>query len=220
IVAKDPDGKGPAEAVLTNPFALVGCMDDIVAFVNTNPWDSFPDEKGEKNTHWYEGQHVNIFGLVATGGKIISPAGDGCISVWSDTSGKINISKFPDTDTLVEGVAGWYQIVKDKTIIPKQTNQLNPLTGIGTDATGYIMWLVVADGRQKGFSEGMSHYELAEFMLKLGCEQVALMDGGGSSIMAIRDKNGRWQVVNSPSDRILFIKKIRPVPVILGIKKK
>ncbi|HOK79821.1 MAG TPA: phosphodiester glycosidase family protein [bacterium] len=220
IAAKDPDGSGPAEAALTDPFKLVEGRNDIIAFVNTNPWDSFPDEKGERNRHWYEGQLVDIMGLVATGGKIISPAGDGCTSVWSDISGKINISKLPDYKTLVEGVAGWYQIVKDETIIPKQSNQLNPLTGIGTDSTGYILWLVVADGRQKGFSEGMSHWELADFMLKIGCNNVALMDGGGSTIMAIRNEKGCWQVVNSPSDRVLFIKKIRPVPVILGVRKK
>ena len=217
-IAKDPDGQGPAEAALTHPFELAKNK-DIVAFINTNPWDSFPDEKGKKNTHWYKGQHVNIFGLAATGGKIISPAGDGCISVWTDKTGRFYISKTPDEKLLSEGVAGWYQIVDRGNIIPKPSNTLNPLTAIGTDQSGYIVWFVVADGRQKGFSEGMSHYEMAEFMLKLGCWNVALMDGGGSTIMGIVDENGCMKVVNSVSGRILWIHKIRPVPVILTVIK-
>ncbi|MCM8817412.1 MAG: phosphodiester glycosidase family protein [Candidatus Omnitrophica bacterium] len=219
VVAKDPDGAGPAEAALTNPFELAKDK-NVVAFVNTNPWDSFPDEKGRKNTNWYEGQFVNITGLAATGGKIISPAGDGCVSVWTDKTGRFYISQFPDEKIMSEGVAGWYQIVKSGKIIPKQSETLNPLTGIGIDKTGYVVWLVVADGRQKGFSEGMSHWELADFMLRLGCWDVALMDGGGSSIMGIIDEKGCMSVVNSPSDRILWIKKIRPLPNILTVRKK
>ncbi|MCM8788654.1 MAG: hypothetical protein NC907_02565 [Candidatus Omnitrophica bacterium] len=80
ILAKDPDGPGPAEAALTDPRELAKDK-NVIAFVNTNPWDSFPDEKGSKNRNWYEGQSVDITGLAATGGKIISPAGDGCVSV-------------------------------------------------------------------------------------------------------------------------------------------
>lgn len=219
VVAGDPDGNGPAEASLTNPLELAK-NENVLAFVNTNPWDSFPDKTGKKNTKWYEGQPVDITGLAATGGKIISPAGDGCISVWTDKTGKFYISQFPDTNLMSEGVAGWYQIVKSGKIVPKQSEDLNPLTGIGIDTTGYIVWLVVADGRQKGFSEGMSHWELADFMVKLGCWDVALMDGGGSSIMGLIDEKGCMTVVNSPSDRILWIKKIRPLPDILTIRKK
>ncbi|MCX7706290.1 MAG: phosphodiester glycosidase family protein [bacterium] len=218
VVAKDPDGSGPAEAALTNPLELASDK-NVVAFINTNPWDSFPDEKGKKNTNWYEGQFVDITGLAATGGKILSPAGDGCISVWTDKTGRFYISKLADPKLMEEGVAGWYQIVKAGQIVPKQSEKLNPLTGIGIDKTGYIVWLVVADGRQKGYSEGMSHWELADFMVKLGCWDVALMDGGGSTIMGIVDENGCMKVVNSPSDRVLWIKKIRPLPNILTIRK-
>ncbi|MCM8815114.1 MAG: phosphodiester glycosidase family protein [Candidatus Omnitrophica bacterium] len=218
IPAKDPDGPGQAEAVLTNPLELAKDK-NVIAFVNTNPWDSFPDEKGKRNRNWYDGQPVDITGLAATGGRLISPAGDGCVSVWTDSTGRFYISQKPDEKIMSEGVAGWYQIVKARQIIPKQNETLNPLTGIGIDQTGYIVWLVVADGRQKGFSEGMSHYELAEFMIGLGCYDVALMDGGGSSIMGISDEKGCIRIVNSPSDRILWIHRIRPLPLILAIKK-
>lgn len=217
ICAKDPDGNGPVEAVLTNPLELIKGK-DVIAFINTNPWDSFPNKKGKKNTNWYVGQYVDILGLVASKGIIISPPGKNT-SVWTDKTGKFHISEIPDMAEILEGVAGWYQIVKKGDIIPKQNNILNPLTAIGIDQTGYLIWFVVVDGRQKGFSEGMTHYELAEFMINLGCFEAALMDGGGSSIMGIIDKNGRMRIVNSPSDKILWIHRIRPLPVILAITK-
>lgn len=219
VVAKDPDGDGQAEAELTNPLKLADDK-NIVAFINANPWDSFPDEHGKKNRKWYETQHVDIKGLVANNGKIITPP-DCCVSVWTDKTGRFIFSKEPDKKEIDEGICGFYFIVKEGNIVPKPSEILNPLTAIGKDKTGYIVWLVVVDGRQKGFSEGMSHYELAQFMLKLGCYEVALMDGGGSSIMAIKDKNDCLQIVNSPSDRFLgLFKKIRPLPSILAIKKK
>jgi len=219
-LAKDPDGQGPAEAELTSPLALAK-EKSILAFINTNPWDSLPDSEGKRNRKWHESQPVDITGLAATKGNIVSPAGDGCISVWVDKSGKFHISQFPDTGQLSEGMAGWYQIVKEGKIIPEQNEILNPLTGIGIDETGYIAWFVVADGRQKNFSEGMTHFELADFMVKLGCRNAALMDGGGSSIMAIMDERGKLKIVNSPPDRITgMIKKIRPLPLVLTIRVK
>ena len=43
----DPDGDGPAEVSLTDPRKLAASP-SVLAFVNTNPWDSFPDAQGKK----------------------------------------------------------------------------------------------------------------------------------------------------------------------------
>jgi hypothetical protein len=45
------------------------------------------------------------------------------------------------------------------------------------------------------------------------------MDGGGSSIMGLLDKDGKLKVMNSPSDRSFGRVKIRPLPMILTITK-
>ena len=68
----------------------------------------------------------------------------------------------------------------------------NPRTAIGLiDKLHYIF--VVADGRTTE-SEGLSLYQLAEFMEKLGAETVYNLDGGGSSTMYF---NGN--IVNRPT---------------------
>ena len=81
------------------------------------------------------------------------------------------------------------------------------------------MWLVVVDGRQARYSEGMSLYELGEIMLGLGCWNAVNMDGGGSSIMGLVDPDGQLRVMNSPSGRHLGAPKIRPLPMILTIRR-
>ena len=68
----------------------------------------------------------------------------------------------------------------------------NPRTAIGIiDELHYV--LVVADGRTKK-SEGLTLYELAEFMQELGAVTAYNLDGGGSSSMVF---NG--EIINNPT---------------------
>jgi len=77
---------------------------------------------------------------------------------------------------------------------PDIADSCAPRTAVGLTKDNHII-LVVADGRQKGFSNGLYIDELAGYMLALGCYQALNLDGGGSSTMVIKGK-----VVNSPSD--------------------
>lgn len=78
---------------------------------------------------------------------------------------------------------------------PDFASTRHPRTAIGFDEQNTRMYFIVVDGRQAGYSVGMSLQELAEFMLELGCTQAINLDGGGSSTMVIRG-----EVVNRPSD--------------------
>lgn len=69
-----------------------------------------------------------------------------------------------------------------------------PITAVGSTADGRLFFVVV-DGRQKGYSLGMTYAEMAHFMKSLGAINAICMDGGGSSVMWI---NG--VTVNKPSD--------------------
>ncbi|MEI6286149.1 MAG: phosphodiester glycosidase family protein [Bacillota bacterium] len=69
-----------------------------------------------------------------------------------------------------------------------------PRTAVGLTKDNHVI-LVVADGRQQGYSNGLYVDELAGYMLSLGCYQALNLDGGGSSTMVVKNK-----VVNSPSD--------------------
>ncbi|HVL82574.1 MAG TPA: phosphodiester glycosidase family protein, partial [Actinomycetota bacterium] len=68
----------------------------------------------------------------------------------------------------------------------------HPRTVVGWNDAGQ-RWMVTADGRQPGYSEGMTLYEAARFVLDLGATDVLNLDGGGSTTFV---KQGR--VVNRP----------------------
>lgn len=72
--------------------------------------------------------------------------------------------------------------------------QRNPRTMAGVDANGRVL-LVAADGRQAGFSAGLSILEAAQVMKALGAVSAMNLDGGGSTTMLLDG-----QVVNRPSD--------------------
>ena len=60
----------------------------------------------------------------------------------------------------------------------------HPRTMIGTDARGTI-WLVTVDGRQPGYSVGVTIAELSDLALALGLTNALNLDGGGSTTMVV-----------------------------------
>jgi Phosphodiester glycosidase/FlgD Ig-like domain len=77
------------------------------------------------------------------------------------------------------------------------SNQLSlrhPRTAVGQRADGRIL-LVAVDGRQPGYSSGMTNFELAQTMVRLGALTASALDAGGSTTMAFDGK-----LLNSPSD--------------------
>ncbi len=72
----------------------------------------------------------------------------------------------------------------------------NPRTAIGFDKSENKLYLVAVDGRNKDVSIGISLYDLADFLISLGCDDALNFDGGGSTTMTVRDS-----IVNHPSDK-------------------
>ena len=94
--------------------------------------------------------------------------------------------------------------------------QLAPRTAIGRITQNKVL-LIVVDGRQPGWSRGVTLNELAELFLSFGAEQALNLDGGGSSTMVIDD-----EIVNRPSDHAEPGKpgRERPVANAIGLFEK
>lgn len=75
------------------------------------------------------------------------------------------------------------------------TVDVHPRTSIGFNQDSTKLFLFTVDGRQPGYSVGMSLYQLADYMIKWGVYQGLNLDGGGSTTMWVRG-----EIVNSPSD--------------------
>jgi len=107
----------------------------------------------------------------------------------------------PDGQAVVEAVGGFPLIVQNGRDVVAQQEGVNesfgarrhPRTAVGWDAQRLL--LVVVDGRQPPWSDGMTLSELAAFFIRLGATDAINLDGGGSSALVIRGR-----VVNKPSD--------------------
>jgi len=77
-------------------------------------------------------------------------------------------------------------------------NARHPRSAIGVSQDGNTLILMVVDGRNH--SIGATHNDMANLLREFGAWDAMHFDGGGSSTMAIREPDGRYTVVNTPSD--------------------
>ena len=79
--------------------------------------------------------------------------------------------------------------------LPSQLGPRDPRTGVGQRKDGKIV-LVAVDGRRSGYSVGLTNFELAQALVRLGAVTGSALDAGGSTTMAFDGK-----LLNRPSDK-------------------
>jgi hypothetical protein len=85
-----------------------------------------------------------------------------------------------------------YQALEDFT--SSQIYPRDPRTGVGQLADGRLVFVAV-DGRQPGYSIGVTNFELGQILVRLGAVTGTALDSGGSTTMAFNGK-----LLNRPSD--------------------
>lgn len=76
-----------------------------------------------------------------------------------------------------------------------------PRTAVAIDKTGDKVAFITVDGRQPGYSTGMSLSEFASYIQSLGYDRALNMDGGGSTTMLAREPGDFTATIqNKPSD--------------------
>ncbi|MDH4102597.1 MAG: phosphodiester glycosidase family protein [Thermoleophilia bacterium] len=108
----------------------------------------------------------------------------------------------PEWATVADAIGGGPVLVRDGAPVYRSneaftTSQLvprGPRSAVGQRADGSVL-LVTTDGRQPGYSVGMTNFELALALVRLGAVRGMALDGGGSSTLAFEGT-----VLNSPSD--------------------
>lgn len=78
--------------------------------------------------------------------------------------------------------------------LPSQLAPRDPRTGVGQRRDGKIV-MVAVDGRRRGYSVGLTNFELAQALVRLGVVTGSALDAGGSTTMAFDGK-----LLNRPSD--------------------
>ena len=216
----DPDGDGKWQTVL-DETADVARREKFDIAINGDFFSvaEVIDPQTGKKRGYHEGQSSLVIGPAMTDGKqwAKSEKPRPCLIVQRDGRATIAEPKMLPASAR-QAIAGSHIVLKDGKIptLPDSafSKSRHPRTAVGTADGGRKLVLVVVDGRRLGVSVGMSLAELAELMLKLGCEDALNLDGGGSSTLVIRNPDtGELVVMNRPSDG-----KQRPVANVLGIK--
>jgi len=143
---------------------------------------------------------------IPEGGWVLSVVGPRAASVAKATVGGIaavNLGTDPAWPGLRHALGGGPRLVANgRPYVTSSTEHFRadiavgaaPRTAVGVLANGDVL-LVAVDGRQAGYSVGMTLGELAQFLAKQGCRDAMNLDGGGSTTLVV---DGR--LVNRPSD--------------------
>ncbi|GJQ62734.1 MAG: hypothetical protein SCALA702_17870 [Melioribacteraceae bacterium] len=97
-------------------------------------------------------------------------------------------------DKLTAMVGGSHYLVQNGVVVASDGDR-HPRTAAGFSADSTKLYLMTVDGRQPGYSIGMSLKELGQYMLSIGAANALNLDGGGSTTMVVRS-----EIKNSPSD--------------------
>jgi hypothetical protein len=151
---------------------------------------------------------------VATGGSVPIPA-DGAVLAARGTAATdllreavvgqpltVRIPLPNDWATVTDAVSAGPTLIKDgrpiynagEALTPVQLRGRDPRTAIGQRPDGGIV-LIAVDGRQPGWSIGITNWDLALTLMRYGCINAFALDSGGSTTMAFEG-----QVLNRPSD--------------------
>ena len=104
-----------------------------------------------------------------------------------------------------EAIGGRVQLVANGALPIQTDDRIEPRTCIGVSEDGDTVWMMVVDGRNFWYSNGMQYEELGKCMSALGAYNAINMDGGGSSTFFTRNTDDfsedRFALRNWPFDR-------------------
>jgi exopolysaccharide biosynthesis protein len=209
----DPDGAGPWQTTLMRPTEIAAR--DSLDFVVNGDFYRVPAMDDPVRTNAVRG-----FSWSAVNGPAVSQG-----TTWSassqrrpclvvDRRGKaaIKLLARPEPQDWAV-VAGNTMLVRDGVAVPHENKVRHPRTAVGLNAAATRLVVLVVDGRKPGVAIGMNYDELAAELIRLGCHAALNLDGGGSSLMAVRTaaRNG-FEILNVPTDG-----RERPVANVLGV---
>ena len=165
---------------------------DMLVAVNATPWSPWKPPF----THTYAAR----MGLVISDGDKIEEA-NGRPAFIITRTGDFQIRKVAkdeDVSQIRLAVTGFGMILENGELVgkPGKKPKLAPRTAYGLTADKHYMLIMTIDGRMPGISEGVSTYELGEFMKHYGASTALNMDGGGSTTLVVAGKHGKVRKLN------------------------
>jgi Phosphodiester glycosidase len=181
---RTPAEQNTVEAILT-PFPATTPNDDLSATV----------------TQLVQGGNQAI----PPGGAVLVARGDAQFLTQEAPVGtnlSVKLILTPQWKGITEALGGGPAIVRNgkpvfrsfELFTPTQLATRSARTAVGQTADGRIL-LITVDGRRPGYSTGLTNFELALLMMRLGAVTASALDAGDSTTMAFDGK-----LLNRPSD--------------------
>ena len=165
----------------------------------------------------------DLIGLAVSNGTVVAPQTFGS----DDAAASLVITKASaatiapagsnpiDLSNVFNAVSG-NQIVTDglntsavtPTGAPHDPFGLDPRTAIGLSEDGRFLYLIAIDGRQPGYSVGVTTSDEAALMIDLGVFDGLNMDGGGSTALVESGAGGSPILIDSPSGSFGVVERL------------
>jgi hypothetical protein len=193
IVVNAGGTAGVIPAVTVSGFAVnYGCA----AAMNAGPFSPVSDRTGEART---------LTGVFVSNGVSVSLPDTryDCLLFYDDGRAGVLPQGGLDVTSLSIGVrhalGGFYALLKDGFLTERSasdTKTRHPRSAAGVGAGGFTLYLLVIDGRRMA-SIGATERETALLLKTLGASDGILMDGGGSTALALYT-DGTVRLANRP----------------------
>lgn len=210
VTPGDPQEDLPLKARTTADYLQEFDLQVAINGDGFTPWYS----RTILNYYPHSGDPVDVIGQAVADGTRYSLGTDNEPTLFFNRQNQARINQSPGR--AYQAISGNQVLVQQGLPLPEAGGTLEPRTAVGLDQRRNELILVVADGRQPGYSEGVTVQEMAQIMLALGAFEAINLDGGGSSTMVVEGSNGRAKVLNSPINHGLPGLQ-RPVANHLGI---
>lgn len=192
VTPGDPDAERPLQARTTEEFLTEFGLQLAINGDGFSPWyDLGPFGYAPRS-----GQSVAPNGFAMSRGVIYAPEENKQPILYIYHNNYASIGNF--VAERFNAIAGNLTLVAGGEVVEGlDSSRSDPRTAIGIDRIGQRMLIIVVDGRQSGYSEGVTMAELAALFLERNIYSAINLDGGGSSTLVIQGPDGP-EVLNSP----------------------
>ncbi len=214
VTQGDPQADLPVKARTTSSFLVKNGLQVAINGDGFTPWHS----NNILDTYPKTGDPVDPIGIAISQGVRYSSETDQEPTLYISA---INQARFNvQIGKIYNAISGNRTLVRNGKVVAALDDELlNPRTAIALDRASRHLILIAVDGRQPGYSEGVTLVELAQIILHHGGYNAINLDGGGSTTMVIEGAAGRSKVLNSPINNSIPGRQ-RPVGNHLGIYAK
>jgi hypothetical protein len=199
---------------------------DGVAFFDPNYGERVDSATGSLRISVGPGRRRLLVALDSSGGSVQIPESGGVIAVGpaaptalrtkliAAASGALQFDAFVGLEPFYprEALGGFPVLLRDSAEVAGLDSAgganfgpvRHPRTLVGIGTGGRRLLLVTVDGRQQGYSTGMTLRESAQLMREFGVTEALNLDGGGSTTMVVRrsfENAVRFTLANKPSDK-------------------